>query len=112
MSLKKFLAIGDLLINPDLLAYAAFEEDAGGPRLRLGFATPSGIPGRAEVRLSGEEAGVAIRWLRLNSTSLTREGAFGPIARPIEATHSRQALETRAIEPEPVRCVDRGVFVH
>ncbi len=112
MSLKKFLAIGDLLINPDLLAYAAFEEDAGGPRLRLGFATPAGNPGRAEVRLSGEEAGVAIRWLRLNATSLTREGAFGPIARPIGATHSEQAIETRAIESEPLRSIDRGAYVH
>jgi hypothetical protein len=112
MSLKKFLAIGDLVFNPDLLAYAAFEEDGGGVRLRLGFASPSGIPGRAEVRLSSVEADAAIRWLRLNSTCLTREGAFGSIARPIEATKLGQVPETRAIEPEPLRCTDRGVFVH
>jgi hypothetical protein len=112
MSLKKFLAIGDLLFNPDLLAYAAFQDDAGDVRVRLGFATPSGIPGRGEVHLSGEEASVAIRWLRLNATSLTREGAFGPIARPIEVTNSGQAIETRAIESEPRRCIDRGAFVH
>jgi hypothetical protein len=112
MNVKKFLAIGDLLFNPDLLAYAAFQDDAGDVRVRLGFATPSGIPGRGEVHLSGEEASVAIRWLRLNATMLTREGAFGSNARPIEVSGSGQALDTRAIEHEPMRLSDRGVFVH
>ncbi len=61
MALKKFLSIGKLLINPDLLAYAAFEKDSGNPRLRLGFATASAVPGRVEIQLSGDDAGGAIR---------------------------------------------------
>jgi hypothetical protein len=84
MSTKRFLAVGDLLINPDLLAYATFEEEADGPRLRLGFATGSGGSARSEVRLSGDEANIALRWLRLNTMSLTPEGAFGPIGHPVK----------------------------
>ena len=83
MNAKRFLAVGDLLINPDLLAYATYEDDHDGPRLRLGFATGSGASARAEVRLAGEEAEQALRWLRLNTFSLTQEGAFGPIGPPI-----------------------------
>ncbi len=81
---KRFLAVGDLLINPDLLAYATFENDSDGPRLRLGFATGSGASARSEVRLSGDDAQLALRWLRLNTLSLTQEGAFGSIGHPVK----------------------------
>jgi hypothetical protein len=112
MALKKFLSIGNLLINPDLLAYAAFEEDSGNPRLRLGFATASGVPGRAEIRLTGEDAGVAIRWLRLHATHLTREGVFGPIARPIEVAVPRQATNHDAIGREAQLVADRSALAY
>jgi hypothetical protein len=97
MSNKRFLAVGDLLINPDLLAYATFDEDEQGPRLRLGFATGSGASARAEVRLSGEEARHALRWLRLNTLSLTQEGAFGPIGPRVEGA-SLDRPETEAVD--------------
>jgi hypothetical protein len=60
MNPKRFLSAGDILINPDLLAYATVEggADADGPRLRLVFAAGAGTPARAEVRLAGEEATV------------------------------------------------------
>jgi hypothetical protein len=102
MTTQRFLAIGDLLINPDLLAYATFEEEADGPRLRLGFASGSGSSARAEVRLSGSEVGVALRWLRLHATSLTQEGAFGSVGRPIKGSPSRPEAEARV--------VDRGIL--
>jgi hypothetical protein len=102
MTTQRFLAIGDLLINPDLLAYATFEEDSDGPRLRLGFATGSGAFAKPEVRLSGSEAGVALRWLRLHATSLTKDGAFGSIGRPVKGSPS--GTETEA------QFVDRGVL--
>jgi hypothetical protein len=102
MNAQRFLAIGDLLINPDLLAYATFEEEADGPRLRLGFATGSGAFAKSEVRLSGSEAGEALRWLRLHATSLTQEGAFGSIGRPLKGSPSGR-------ETEP-QVVDRGVL--
>jgi hypothetical protein len=84
MANKRFLAIGDLLINPDLLAYATFEDDGDGPRLRLGFATGASGSARSEVRLAGDEARHAVRWLRLNTLSLTQDGAFGPIGQPVK----------------------------
>jgi hypothetical protein len=97
MTNKRYLAVGDLLVNPDLLAYATFEGDEQGPRLRLGFATGSGTSARAEVRLSGEEARHALRWLRLNTLSLTQEGAFGPIGPPVEGASVGDQLETQAV---------------
>jgi hypothetical protein len=100
MTSQRFLAIGDLLINPDLLAYATFEEDADGPRLRLGFASGAGAFARAEVRLSGSEAGVALRWLRLHATSLTQDGAFGSIGRPIKGSPTRPEVEARVVDRE------------
>ena len=108
MAFKRFLAVGDLLINPDLLAYATFKQDADGPRLRLGFATASGTAARAEVRISGDEAGVALRWLRLNATPLTQEGAFGPIGRPIDGSLSGQPLEARPTDHEG-RSISRSI---
>ena len=81
---KSFLAFGDYLINPDLLAYAIVENDGAEPRLRLGFAA-SFPDSRGELRLAGEEAREVLRWLRLNATFLTRGGGFGAIGRPAES---------------------------
>jgi hypothetical protein len=100
MASRRFLAVGDLLINPDLLAYAPFDQDADGPRFRLGFVTASGASARAEVRLSGSEAGVALQWLRLHATSLTQEGAFGSIGRANDGLHSGHQTESQFVEQE------------
>jgi hypothetical protein len=75
---KQFLAVGDYLINPQLLTFAILERDSAGPRLRLGFAAGnSASDGDGELRLSGDDAREVLRWLRLNSTFLTASGAFG-----------------------------------
>jgi hypothetical protein len=74
---KKFLSVGDTLINPDLLAYAVV--DGPGPDgvvLRLGFATQTG--GRSDLRLVGDQAGEVLRWLRLNADFLSRQSSFHP----------------------------------
>jgi hypothetical protein len=89
MQTKRYLAVGDILINPDLLALATVEEGDDGPRLRLVLAGGSGTSPRTEVRLAGEEAGALLRWLRLSSLYLTSDGTFGPLGRPIEASGSR-----------------------
>lgn len=74
---KKFLSVGDTLINPDLLAYAIVDGSVpDGVVLRLGFATQAG--GRNEIRLAGDQAGEVLRWLRLNADFLTRQGTFHP----------------------------------
>jgi len=74
---KKFLSVGDTLINPDLLAYAVVDVPGpDGAALRLGFATQSG--GRNEIRLVGDQAGEVLRWLRLNADFLARHGSFHP----------------------------------
>ena len=58
--MKPFLAAGDLLIDPGLLAYAVVETDTEGPQLRLGFTGPAGsTPG--EILLSGLEARSVLR---------------------------------------------------
>ncbi len=75
---KSFLAVGDHLINPDLLAYAVMENDETEPRLRLGFAAHSPGEGR-ELLLHGEEATELLRWLRRNADFLTKEGGFGSV---------------------------------
>jgi hypothetical protein len=85
---KKFLSIGDTLINPDQLAYAVFDkEDCGGPRLRLGFAAQPGDQG--QLRLEGEEAREVLRWLRQNANFLTRAGGLGPIGPSRETSGNR-----------------------
>lgn len=67
--MKTFIAAGDVLINPSLLAYVNVETDSDGTQLRLGFAGQSGgVP--AEVRLEGLEARSVLRWLRSNSEFL------------------------------------------
>jgi hypothetical protein len=74
---KKFLSVGDTLINPDLLAYAVVDGPGpDGSALRLGFAAQGG--GRNEIRLVGDQAGEVLRWLRLNADFLARQGSFHP----------------------------------
>lgn len=75
---KKFLSVGDTLINPDLLAYAVVDGDGpDGPELRLGFASQAGGRER-DLLVRGEPAGEILRWLRLNADFLTKQGTFGP----------------------------------
>jgi hypothetical protein len=75
---KQFLAVGDYLINPQLLSFAILERGHGEPRLRLGFATAGGAAdGDGELRLTGDDAREVLRWLRLNATFLTVGGGFG-----------------------------------
>jgi hypothetical protein len=76
---KQFLAVGDYLINPELLTYAVSE----GRQLRLGFAHPA-PDAHGELRLDGEEAREVLRWLRLNAVFLTRTGGFGSVGSPAE----------------------------
>ena len=111
MNAKRFLSAGDLLINPDLLAYATVDGDADGPRLRLRlvFAAGAGTPARAEVRLAGEEAAALLRWLRLSARYLTPTGSFGPLGRPAEDSESA-IPESRSPEltGSSRRTTDRG----
>ena len=67
--MKSFLAAGDVLINPALLAYAAVETDSDGTQLRLGFAGQAGAT-QCEIRLDGLEARSVLRWLRTNAEFL------------------------------------------
>jgi len=67
--MKGFLAAGNVLINPTLLAYAVVETDSDGLQLRLGFTAQAGSP-PCEIRLEGLEARSVIRWLRTNSEFL------------------------------------------
>ncbi len=75
---KQFLAVGDYLINPELLAFAVVDRDSAEPALRLGFAAGP-VGSGSEIRLFGEEAREVLRWLRLNAVFLTRAGEFGSI---------------------------------
>ncbi|OJW24597.1 MAG: hypothetical protein BGO49_06015 [Planctomycetales bacterium 71-10] len=82
---KKFLSVGDTLINPDLLAYAVVDGDGPeGPELRLGFAAQGG--GRSDLLVRGEAAGEILRWLRLNADFLSRQGTFAPNS-PVRHAH-------------------------
>jgi hypothetical protein len=91
---KKFLSIGDTLINPDQLAYAVFDkEGCGGPRLRLGFASQSGDQG--QLRLEGEAAREVLRWLRQNANFLSKPGGLGPIGPSRETSPEQLESESR-----------------
>ncbi len=112
---KQFLAVGDYLINPELLTYAVSE----GRQLRLEFSGPalSRTPtwGIGSTR-DGEEAREVLRWLRLNAVFLTKSGAFGSVGCPAEDSieaesrgfarraqatiHDRSWAPTVASEPE------------
>jgi hypothetical protein len=100
--MKTFLAAGDVLINPSLLAYAAVDTDSEGPQLRLGFAGQAGST-HYEVRLTGLEARSVLRWLRTNAEFLD-QGA-NPFRR------DRAASPIVAIEPGPSSCQPRDFAV-
>jgi hypothetical protein len=88
---KQFLAVGDYLINPELLTFAVLEQGPAQPRLRLGFATRNAEQD-GELRLTGDVAREVLRWLRLNSEFLTSAGGFGSTGipdRPAYETDSR-----------------------
>ena len=105
MQVKTFLSIGDVVINPDQLAYAALDGDPDEPRLRLVFAPVATSGGRGELKLEGEDAKAALRWLRQNSSFANVAAGFGTAATPLHwgspnsATrpnlhdHGRHALE-------------------
>jgi hypothetical protein len=67
MNGKLFLAAGDVLINPAVIAYATIETDTEGYRLRLGFAGPAVTP---EIVVDGFEARSILRWLRQHAEFL------------------------------------------
>jgi hypothetical protein len=75
MSAKSFIAAGDILINPALLAYATVQADSEGMALCLGFAGQVGPT--QEVRLTGLEARSVLRWLRKNAEFLDAGGVPG-----------------------------------
>jgi hypothetical protein len=80
MSTKGFLAAGDVLVNPALIAYANVETDSEGVRLRLGFAGQAGIP-QSELELHGLEARSVLRWLRTHAEFLDSGPSPGYAAR-------------------------------
>jgi hypothetical protein len=80
---KTFLSVGDVVINPDQLAYAAVDGDPEEPRLRLVFAPSATGDGRGELKLEGDDAKAALRWLRLNSSFANAASGSGPSATPL-----------------------------
>jgi hypothetical protein len=101
---KPFLAVGDYLINPQLVSYAILERDRNGTSLRLGFASQVPYSG-GELRLVGEEAREVLRWLRLHADFLTRSGGFGSTGGPAEG-----AIEgdSRSIARKPHAAIGQG----
>src|SRR6185312_8797599 len=97
--MKGFLAAGDVLINPALLAYAAVETDSDGLQLRLGFAGQAGAP-QCELRLEGLEARSVLRWLRTNSEFLDA----GSTSRRREPTTTRDCSGRYGSGTKPVSC--------
>ena len=93
--MKTFLAAGDVLLNPDLLAYAVIEADSEGQTVRLGFTGLAGVA-PSEMRLSGPEARSILRWLRTNAEFLD---AGGPSIRATEA--SRTIIGWKSDEAQP-----------
>jgi hypothetical protein len=83
---KQFLAVGDYLINPELLTFAVVEQGPAQPRLRLGFATRNAEQD-GELRLTGDVAREVLRWLRLNSVFLSDKGGFGSTGIPERPTY-------------------------
>jgi hypothetical protein len=101
---KQFLAVGDYLINPDLLTYAIHERDAGAPQLRLGFSSHA-PDGGSELRLAGDEAREVLRWLRLNAVFLTKAGGFGSIGGPAEGSIES---DSRSVARKPHAAIGQG----
>jgi hypothetical protein len=106
MMSKRFLAVGDYLINPDLLTYAVLERDGGRPNLRLGFASQVAYGG-GELRLAGDEAREVLRWLRLNADFLTTAGGFGSIGGPATAEGAIES-DSRSVARGPHNALARG----
>jgi hypothetical protein len=100
MPMKNFLATGDVLLNPELLAYAVIETDSEGQRVRLGC---TGLAGVAlnEMLLSGLEARSVLRWLRTNAEFLD---AGGPAYRGNEARGPIIGRRTDDIPPSGRPC--------
>ncbi len=94
---KQFLAVGDYLINPELLTFAVVDRDSPEPALRLGF-TAGAVGSASEIRLVGEEAREVLRWLRQNAVFLTRAGEFGSID---GAARRAVARDSRGVTHEP-----------
>jgi hypothetical protein len=86
---NSFLAVGEYLLNPELVAYATVDNDRADPGLRLLFTASSPDAG-GELLLAGEEAREVLRWLRLNATYLTKGGGFGLIGRSTEPAVDRE----------------------
>ena len=88
----------DLPLDPLVALYRANAWSSPPSRLRHGLRSLRQVRGPA---LSGPETGVALRWLRLQTTSLTQEGAFGSIGRPIDRSLSghetEDQVETRRV---------------
>jgi hypothetical protein len=82
---KQFLAVGDYLINPELLTFAVLERGSADTCLRLAFAT-SGTDPEANLRLTGDAAREVLRWLRLHSVFLSTTGGFGSTGIPAQLT--------------------------
>jgi hypothetical protein len=90
---KQFLAVGDYLLNPELLAYAVLTPGSAEPRLRLGFST--GVAEQeGELELTGEVAREVLRWLRLNATFLSTGGGFGSTGLPVQPAHENEGRNT------------------
>jgi hypothetical protein len=88
---KQFLAVGDYLINPQLLTFAVLERESAEPRLRLGFASGT-ADSNSELWLTGDEAREVLRWLRLNATFLTAGGGFGATGVPLDRASERPSF--------------------
>jgi hypothetical protein len=102
MNGKQFLAAGNVLINPALIAYAAVETDSEGYRLRLGFAGPTDPP---EILVQGIEARTILRWLRQHAEFLDA----GTPPRPMAGT-PRSHLSRAAEHEGPHWRVASGVL--
>jgi hypothetical protein len=84
------LAVGDYLINPELLTFAVLERGPAELSLRLGFATRENDPER-DLRLTGDVARDVLRWLRLNSVFLTTAGGFGSTGIPAQVSDEKDS---------------------
>ena len=110
--MKTFLAVGDVVINPDQLAFATLDGDPEEPKLRLVFAHGAASPGRGELRLVGDDAKSALRWLRLNSAFANGTAAFGSASSPLHwgasDSSTRPNLRERDSQRDRDRCVLEG----
>ncbi len=104
--MKTFLAVGDVVINPDQLAYAMIDGDPEEPRLRLVFASGSRDSNRGELRLVGDDAQAALRWLRLNSSFANGAAAFGTASSPLHWGAANSTVRPNLRERD--RCVLEG----